>query len=176
MNPTDAAGSLLEALLAEAQQWACDDTEDQEQLEAIDHADSPHDKLALLQNSSLVPSHLASAIADALLALDPATYSPDPAPTTQGAAMADPELHRIRDALITVVDASPEDNTPSDVYEIQVHGVSVLIRRRAQGGPATDVPYVHIEDQNEGPGLLLVEVNNGGEHEYPRPSADGAAP
>ncbi|MET9836106.1 hypothetical protein ABZ078_44080 [Streptomyces sp. NPDC006385] len=46
--------------------------------------------------------------------------------------MADPELHRIRDASITVVDASPEDNAPSDVYEIQVHGVSVLIRRSAQ--------------------------------------------
>ncbi|MFD0437327.1 hypothetical protein [Streptomyces chartreusis] len=175
MNPTDAAGPLLEALLAEAQQWACDDTEDQEQLEAIDRADSPHDKLALLQNCSLVPSHLASAIADALVALDPATYSPAPAPTTPGTPMADPELHGIRDASITVVDASPEDNTPSDVYEIQVHGVSVLIRRRAQWGPDTDVPYVHIEDQNEGPGLLLVEVNNGGEHEHPRPSSGGAA-
>ncbi|MGD1220520.1 hypothetical protein AB9Q10_19065 [Streptomyces krungchingensis] len=175
MDPTDAAGPLLEALLAEAQQWACDDTEDQEQLDAIDHADTPHDKLALLQNSSLVPSHLASAIADALLALDPATYSPTPTPTPSGTPMADPELHRIRDASITVVDASPEDNTPSDVYEIQVHGVSVLIRHRAQWGPTTDIPYVHIEDQNEGPGLLLVEVNNGGEHEHPRPSADGAA-
>ncbi|MDX3210760.1 hypothetical protein [Streptomyces scabiei] len=175
MNPTDAAGALLEALLAEAQQWACDDAEDQDLLEAIDHAGAPYDKLALLQDSSLVPSHLSSAIADALLALDPATYSPDPAPTTPGTSMADPELHRIRDASITVVDASPEDNTPSDVYEIQVHGVSVLIRRRAQWGPATDVPYVHIEDQNERPGLLLVEVNNGGEHEHPRPSSDGAA-
>ncbi|MFI6688066.1 hypothetical protein [Streptomyces sp. NPDC050485] len=87
--------------------------------------------------------------------------------------MPDPELHRIRDALITVVDASPEDNTPSDVYEIQVFGVSVLIRRRAQWGPATEVPYVHIEDQGEGPGLLLVEVNNGGEHAHPRPLTHG---
>ncbi|WP_327378891.1 hypothetical protein OG393_33815 (plasmid) [Streptomyces sp. NBC_01216] len=46
--------------------------------------------------------------------------------------MADPELHRIRDASITVVNASPEDNASSDVYEIQAHGISVLIRRRAQ--------------------------------------------
>ncbi|KOU73701.1 hypothetical protein ADK61_22150, partial [Streptomyces sp. XY66] len=80
MNPTDAASPLLEALLTEAQQWACDNTEDQEQLNAIDLADTPHDKLALLQNSNLVPSHLASAIADALVALDPATYSPTPVP------------------------------------------------------------------------------------------------
>ncbi|MFJ9967162.1 hypothetical protein [Streptomyces avermitilis] len=166
MNPTDAAGALLEALLAEAQQWACDDAEDREQLDAIDRADTPHGKLALLQNSSLVPSHLASAIADALVALDPATYSPTPAPTTPGTSMADPELHRIRDASITVVDASPDDNTPSDVYEIQVFGVSVLIRRRAQWGPATDVPYIHIEDQRDEAGLLLVEVNNSGEHEH----------
>lgn len=87
--------------------------------------------------------------------------------------MTDPGLHRIRDASITVVDASPEDNTPTDVYEIQAHGISVLIRRRTQWGPETDVPYVHIEDQNEGPGLLLVEVNNGGEHVHPRRSSGG---
>ncbi|MFF6979343.1 hypothetical protein ACFZAV_16720 [Streptomyces sp. NPDC008343] len=173
MNPTDAASALLKALLTEAQQWACDEVEDQELLEAIDNASTPFDKLALLQDDSLVPSHLSSAIADALVALNPATYSPTP--TAPGTTVADPELHRIRDASITVVDAAPEDNTPSDVYEMQVHGVSVLIRRRTQWGPTTDVPYVHIEDQNDGPGLLLVEVNNGGEHEHPRPASDGAA-
>ncbi|KOV41894.1 hypothetical protein ADK98_25180, partial [Streptomyces sp. H036] len=75
MNPHDAARFLYEALLAEAEQWACDDAEDQEQLDALNRAPAPHDKLALLQNSSLVPSHLSSAITDALLALDPATYS-----------------------------------------------------------------------------------------------------
>ncbi|MGW1159363.1 hypothetical protein ACWD48_14280 [Streptomyces sp. NPDC002519] len=87
--------------------------------------------------------------------------------------MSDPYLLRVRDASITVVDASPEDDTPSDVYEIAVFGVSVLIRRRAQWDAATDVPYVHIEDQNDGPGLLLVEVNNTGEHEHPRPDGYG---
>ncbi|MGW2415975.1 hypothetical protein ACWCV5_27945 [Streptomyces tubercidicus] len=75
---------------------------------------------------------------------------------------------RVRDASITVADAIPEYGTPSDVYEIDVFGISVLIRRRAQWGAATDVPYVHIEDQNNEPGLLLVEVNNAGEHEHPR--------
>lgn len=167
MNPTDAAGPLFEALLKEAQQWACDDTEDQDQLDAIDHADTPHDKLALLKNTSLIPSHLASAIAEALVALDPATYSPDSAPTISGTSMAEPELHRIRDASITVVDASSEDNTPSDVYEIQVHGVSVLIRR-AQWGAHSPVPYVHIEDQADTPGLVF-DVNNGGMNEHPLP-------
>lgn len=174
MNPYDAASSLYEALLAEAEQWACDDTEDQELLNALDRATTPHDKLALLQNSSLVPSHLSSAITDALLALDPATYSPGPAPATPKAPMADPERHRIRDASITVVNASPEDNTPSDVYEIQVFGVSVLIRRRARWGPSTDVPYVHIEHQGDD-GLLLVEVNNSGEHEHRANAEETAA-
>lgn len=169
----DAADSLYEALLAEAQQWACDDTEDPEVLDAIDHAPTPHDKLALLQNSNLVPAGLSSAIADALLALDPATYFPTPTPP--GTPMPDPELHRVRDASITVVDASIEDNTPSDVYEIQVFGVSVLIRRRAQWGSATDVPYIHVEDQRDETGLLLVEVNNSGEHEH-RPGTEGTAP
>ncbi|WP_055535896.1 hypothetical protein [Streptomyces graminilatus] len=89
-------------------------------------------------------------------------------------SVSDPYLLRVRDASITVVDACPEDNTPSDVYEIAVFGISVLIRRRAQWGPTADVPYVHIEDQNDGPGLLLVEVNNTGEHEHPRPLPHGA--
>lgn len=89
--------------------------------------------------------------------------------------MPDPELHRVREASITVVDASPNDNTPSDVYEMQVHGISVLIRRRTQWGPATNVPYIHIEDRSEGQGLLLVEVNNGGPHEHPRPSPGESA-
>ncbi|MGY4963570.1 hypothetical protein [Streptomyces sp. 900105245] len=175
MNPKATARSLYEALLAEAEQWACDDAEDQELLDAINRAPTPHDKLALVQNSSLAPSHLSSAITDALLALDPATYSPSPQPIPPKFAIADPELHQIRNASITVVDASPEDNTPSDVYEIQVHGVSVLIRRRARWGLVTDVPYVHIEDQNDGTGLLLVEVNNGGEHQHPRPAPHGAS-
>ncbi|MFF8535841.1 hypothetical protein ACF07B_28475 [Streptomyces sp. NPDC015532] len=172
MNPQDAAGSLYEALLAEARQWACDDVEDQEVLDAIENAPTPHDQLALLQTSNLVPSHLSSAIADALLALDPATYSPTPTPPET--AMADPQLHRVRDASITVVNASPEDNTPSDVYEIQVFGVSMLIRQCAQWGPATDVPYIHIEDQRDEAGLLLVKVNNSGEHEH-RPGAEETA-
>ncbi|MFF9458129.1 hypothetical protein [Streptomyces flaveolus] len=67
------------------------------------------------------------------------------------------------------------DRDDGVITAIQVHGVSVLIRRRAEWGPATGVPYIHIEDQNEGPGLLLVEVNNTGEHEHPRPPSDGAA-
>ncbi|MFD8727762.1 hypothetical protein [Streptomyces sp. NPDC059611] len=164
-TPQDAADSLYEALLTEARQWACDDAGDQAVLDAIEHAPTPPDKLALLENSSLVPSHLASAIADALLALDPTTYSPAP----PGPSTHNPELHRIREASITVVDASPEDNTPSDVYEIQVFDVSVLIRRRARWGTETDVAYVHIDDQADEPGLLLVEVNNGGEAAYHRP-------
>ncbi|MER5549623.1 hypothetical protein ABT072_46325 [Streptomyces sp. NPDC002589] len=129
MNTHDAADPLYKALLAQARQSACDDIDDQEVLDAIDRARTAHDKLAY---SSCVPDHLCSAITDALPALDPTTYSPTP--TAPGTPMPDLELHRVRDATITVVDASPEDNTPSDIYEIQVFDISVLIRRRAQWG------------------------------------------
>ncbi|MFI1648259.1 hypothetical protein ACH4XT_15150 [Streptomyces avidinii] len=88
--------------------------------------------------------------------------------------MPDPELHRIRDASITVVDATPKDHNSGDAYEIQVFGVSVLIRRRARWGPDTDVPYIHIENQGDD-GLLLVEVNNSGEHEHRTRSEETAA-
>ncbi|MER5985654.1 hypothetical protein [Streptomyces sp. NPDC001787] len=42
-TPQDAAGPLYKALLAEAQQWACDDADDQAVLDAIDHAPTPPD-------------------------------------------------------------------------------------------------------------------------------------
>jgi hypothetical protein len=82
--------------------------------------------------------------------------------------MPEPELHRVRDAAITVVDADPADGTPSDVYEVQVFGVSVLIRRRTQWRDQMHVPYVHvdIEHQADPPRLLLVEVDNRGETEH----------
>lgn len=37
-------------------------------------------------------------------------------------------------------------------------------------GPGIGIPHIHIEDQGERPGLLLVDVNNGGQHA--RPSSD----
>ncbi|MFD7899025.1 hypothetical protein [Streptomyces sp. NPDC059743] len=83
---TAAADALLEALLAEASEWACDDVEDQQVLDAIDAAESPGDKLALLQNSNLVPSRLCDAIAEALTALDPAAYTSPPPSAGQDVA------------------------------------------------------------------------------------------
>lgn len=83
---TAAAEALLDPLTSEASQWASDDTEDQQLLDAVDAA-APGDKLALLQNSSLVPSHLSKAIGEALTVLDPATYAP-PAGTRRQADLA----------------------------------------------------------------------------------------
>ncbi|MEU6351574.1 hypothetical protein ABZ896_19900 [Streptomyces sp. NPDC047072] len=87
-STTATADTLLEALLAEASAWACDDTEDQQVLDAIDAASAPADKLTLLQYSSLVPSRLFAAIAEALAALDPATYTPPPTASSDMAFLA----------------------------------------------------------------------------------------
>lgn len=72
---TRTAETLLDALISEASQWADDDTEDRRLLDAVDAA-APGDKLALLQSSNLIPSHLSHAIGEALTVLDPATYAP----------------------------------------------------------------------------------------------------
>ncbi|GAA1193523.1 hypothetical protein [Streptomyces rhizosphaericus] len=72
---TAAAEALLDALTSEASQWAGDDAGDRQLLDSVDAA-APSDKLALLQSSSLVPSHLSNAIGVALTVLDPATYAP----------------------------------------------------------------------------------------------------
>lgn len=71
-----------------------------------------------------------------------------------------------RDAIVTVADADPEDGTPSDVYELRVHGVSVLVRLRDTWAGERNVPYVHIEHEAPRPRLLLVEVDNAGEREH----------
>ncbi|WP_328373482.1 hypothetical protein OG800_50385 (plasmid) [Streptomyces sp. NBC_00445] len=70
-STTATADTRLDALFAEASAWGCGDTEDRQVLDAIDAADAYGDRLALLQNSSLVPSRLC----EALTALDPATYA-----------------------------------------------------------------------------------------------------
>ncbi len=83
-------------------------------------------------------------------------------PTRRGAALQ----RRIRDARVTVVDADPDDGTPSDVYELRAFGVSVLVRLREDWKGQPLVPYVHIDHEASRPRLLLVEVDNQGETEY----------
>ncbi|MGW1159360.1 hypothetical protein ACWD48_14265 [Streptomyces sp. NPDC002519] len=65
----------MDALASEASQWAGADAGDRQLLDAVDAA-APGDKLALLQSSSLVPSHLSHAIGEAVTVLDPTTYAP----------------------------------------------------------------------------------------------------
>ncbi|MCL3999154.1 hypothetical protein [Streptomyces lavenduligriseus] len=83
---TTAADALLDALTSEASQWASDTTGDQQLLDAVAAA-APGDKLALLQSSNLLPSHLSNAIGKALAVLDPATYA-TPAGTRRQADVA----------------------------------------------------------------------------------------
>ena len=86
--------------------------------------------------------------------------------TMPGGRSRGPARRTIRDAVVTVADADPGDGTPSDVYELHVFDVSVLVRLREQWNGQRLVPYVHIEHQADHPRLLLVEVDNGGESEH----------
>ncbi|MFF2378356.1 hypothetical protein ACFVUW_28600 [Streptomyces xiamenensis] len=76
----------------------------------------------------------------------------------------------VRQADLTVVDADPDPDggTPSDIYELRVFDVSVLVRLREQWKGQRLVPYVHVDIEHEAdrPRLLLVEVDNQGESEH----------
>ncbi|MGP3690854.1 hypothetical protein ACTVZO_40315 [Streptomyces sp. IBSNAI002] len=76
--------------------------------------------------------------------------------------------YALRQAVLTVTDADPDpdNNMPSDVYELRVFGVSVLVRLREEWNGQHLVPYVHIEHEAERPRPLLVEIDNQGESEH----------
>ncbi|MFJ9574618.1 hypothetical protein [Streptomyces bacillaris] len=79
-----------------------------------------------------------------------------------------PSSLTVRRADLTVVDADPDGGTPSDIYELRVFDVSVLVRLREQWKGQRLVPYVHVDIEHEAdrPRLLLVEVDNQGESEH----------
>jgi hypothetical protein len=94
-------------------------------------------------------------------------------PTTGAAAAPpsepdhDPALpyddFRVRQAQIRVFDRSDD---ASDIYVVEVFGVSVLIRLRTpRVGEAPEL-YVHIENEGRPPIDLAVEVDHRGETRY----------
>ena len=75
---------------------------------------------------------------------------------------------RVRQAQVSVFDRSdePDSDDASDMYVVEVFGVSVLIRLRApRVGDAPEL-YVHIENEGRPPIDLAVEVDNRGETRY----------
>ena len=76
----------------------------------------------------------------------------------------------VRDAMVRVFDRSTEPGADdaSDMYVLEVFGVSVLIRRRSTGdGSRNDSElYVHIDNEDRAPTALAIEVSNRGETHY----------
>ncbi len=76
----------------------------------------------------------------------------------------------VRDATVRVFDRSTDvgSDDASDMYVLDVFGVSVLVRlRTTRTHPATRPQlYVHVDNESREPTDLAVEVSNGGETHY----------
>ncbi len=75
-----------------------------------------------------------------------------------------------RDAMVRVFDRSTDvgSDDASDMYVLEVLGVSVLVRLRATGAHPGSRPqlYVHIDNETREPTSLAVEVAGSGETQY----------
>jgi len=75
-----------------------------------------------------------------------------------------------RDATVRVFNRSTDvgSDDASDMYVLEVLGVSVLVRLRTTGAHAGGRPqlYVHIDNETREPTSLAVEVASGGETHY----------
>jgi hypothetical protein len=76
----------------------------------------------------------------------------------------------IRDAAVRVFDRShePDSDDASDMYVLDVFGISVLVRLRTGRVHPASRPqlYIHIDNEDRPPTHLAVEVANGGETHY----------
>lgn len=76
----------------------------------------------------------------------------------------------VRDAIVRVFDRSlqPGVDDASDMYVLEVFGVSVLVRlRTSDEHPAGRAQlYIHVDNEARPPTDLAVEVTNGGEAHY----------
>jgi hypothetical protein len=91
-------------------------------------------------------------------------------PTRPVTAALDFEDFRARDAVLRVFDRSTEPgcDDASDMYVLDVFGVSVLVRLRTTRTHPASRPqlYVHIDNEGREPTHAAVEVCNGGETHY----------
>lgn len=71
----------------------------------------------------------------------------------------------VADAVVRVYDRNPDSDDASDMYVLEVFGISVLVRLRAVGPRLTDRPqlYVHIDNESRDRTELAVEVRSGGD-------------
>ena len=73
----------------------------------------------------------------------------------------------VRDANVRVFDHSrePGSDDASDMYVLELFGISVLVRLRTSRAHPASRPqlYIHIDNEGRPPTDLAVEVANGGE-------------
>ena len=71
----------------------------------------------------------------------------------------------VRDATVRVFDRDPDTDDASDMYVLDVFGVSVLVRLRTTRThpPGRPQLYIHIDNESRPETDLAVEVANGGE-------------
>jgi hypothetical protein len=76
----------------------------------------------------------------------------------------------VRDAVVRVFERSREPGVDdaSDMYVLEVFGVSVLVRLRTTREHPASRPqlYIHVDNEDRPPTALAVEVANGGEAHY----------
>ena len=76
----------------------------------------------------------------------------------------------VRDAVVRVFECSTEPGVDdaSDMYVLDVFGVSVLIRLRTTRAHPASRPqlYIHVDNEDRQPTALAVEVSNSGETHY----------
>ncbi|MFK3983097.1 hypothetical protein ACI2K4_22305 [Micromonospora sp. NPDC050397] len=77
------------------------------------------------------------------------------------------EIFPVGDAVVRLFDRSADlgSDDASDMYVLEVAGISVLVRFRTTRTNPMSRPqlYVHIENEGRGPTELAVEVSNRGD-------------
>lgn len=80
------------------------------------------------------------------------------------------DFRLVEDAVVRVFTRStePGSDDASDMYVLEVFGVSVLVRLRTTTTHPANRPqlYVHIDNESRGDTDVAVEVENGGESHY----------
>jgi hypothetical protein len=75
-----------------------------------------------------------------------------------------------RDAVVRVFDRSdqPGSHDASDMYVLEIFGVSVLVRLRTTRTHPASRPqlYIHVDNEGRPPTGLAIEVSNGGDAHY----------